>query len=178
MSEERERGYARSERGLVIKVDSRITEDTLFKEMAYQIPQQMLPSEVSKDLADLSSVPRKVTQFVHSILQPYMSTILGGQIISPHMGKDIVIDRIIQFAEIMLVQVQSRLGALSKKIYEKKIRGEDFEAELRDIFDTIDTSFITVRELINRLLTTVHINAPATIRPPLANIKIGYDKLD
>jgi len=36
----------------------------------------------------------------------------------------------------------------------------------------------TVRELINRLLTTVHINAPATIRPPLANIKIGYDKLD
>jgi len=43
------------------------------------------------------------------------------------------------------------------------------------MLEWLELSFLTIRELLNRLLTSVHINAPPPVRPPLVNVKLGYD---
>ena len=78
----------------------------------------------------------------------------------------------------VLAEVSDMQLRLVKKIEEKKLRGEDFENEIRELLQYPDTAFITVRELINRLLTALHINLPPELRPPLVNLKVGYDVVE
>ena len=169
---------AQSPRGVIIKIDSRQAEETLFKQMAYQISEDTRLSELPEEIEKIKDIPMKISTLLHFLTKHYLSVPLGGQIISPLFGKEIVIDRIAQFSEMLLSVINNRLLELQHKIEEKKMKGEDFEEEIREILTSIDISFIVVRELINRQLTAVHINAPVNLRPPLANVKIGFEKIE
>jgi len=174
--EERRRERVETPRGVIIRIDSRAAEEQFFRAMSYQISEDTTIQEIPKEAEEIKSLPQKASLLIHFLTKHYFGSILGGQIISPHMGKDIVLDRIIQFAEMLLTIHQNRLNNLQKKILEKKLRGEDFENELRELLEYLDMSFLVVRELINRQLTAVHVNAPPPLRPPLVNVKLGYDR--
>lgn len=162
-------------KGVIIKVDPRNAEESLFKQMSYQVSEDTTIHEFPKEVDAIKDIPTKVSFLIHFLTKHYMGSVLGGQIISPHMGKDIYLDRSIQFAEVLVTIHNRRLSELEKKINEKKIRGEDFEYELREMLEWLELSFLTIRELLNRLLTSVHVNAPPPVRPPLVNVKLGYD---
>ena len=163
-------------RGVIIKIDPRTCEDILFRQMAYQLGEDTSIQEIPKEVDEIKEIPMRASMLMHFLTKNYLSTLLGGQIISPFMGKMIVLDRISQFGEILLSVCKRRISDLEKRIYEKKMRGEDFEKEIREILEDFELTFIVIRELINRLLTALHINSPPPIRPPLVNIKLGYDK--
>jgi len=174
--EERRRERVETPRGVIIKIDARAAEESLFRAMSYQISEDTTIQEIPKEVDEIKGLPLKASLLIHFLTKHYFGSILGGQIISPHMGKDIVLDRIIQFTEMLLSIHHNRLTSLQKKIVEKKLRGEDFESELRELLEYLDLVFIVVRELINRQLTAVHVNAPPPLRPPLVNVKLGYDR--
>lgn len=162
---------------MVIRIDPKAVEETLFREFHYQMEvdeKEGLP----EDAEAIKGVPSKIAGLIQVLTRHYFSSVLGGKIISPHFGKDILIDRAIQFTEILFSIHTQRIADLVKKIEEKRIRGEDFENEIRELLQYPETAFITVRELINRLLTALHINLPPELRPPLVNLKVGYDVVE
>jgi len=176
VTERRRRREEAEQPGYIIKVDSRAAEENLFRLLAYQADSKYAIK--TPEVEEIKRVPSKVSAYIHELTRHYFNTILGGQIISPYMGRDIVLDRAIPFTEVLLSMLHERIQNLSKEIESKKLRGEDFEKEIRELLEYPEIAFITVRELLNRLLTAVHINAPPHLRPPLVNVKLGYDKVE
>jgi len=175
----RERGHPQQGEppAVVIKVDPKIVDETLFREFQIQMevePQEQLPEEAR----EIKEIPAKVASLIQVLTKHYFASALGGKIISPHFGRDILIDRAIQFTEILFSIHRQRISTLVKKIEEKKLMGEDFEKEIRELIEYPDLAFVTVRELLNRLLTALHINLPPELRPPLVNVKLGYDVVE
>jgi len=163
--------------GYIIKIDSARAEQILFEEMAHNYAKILKAPEIPDDIRQLGKPPDRVALIVHLMMMHYTGTMLGGQIISPQFGLDIFIDRVIQVAEILLHRVGvEKLRELGRKIREKKVKGEDVIRELQEIQAWKTDVFIATREVINRFLTAMHINAPPPVRPPLVNIKLGYDK--
>jgi len=159
----------------IIQVDPGVVENSLFRSMGYQADSHD-SLELTKELEELKGIPDKVGVLLELLTRNYLRTLLGGQIISPLMGEDIVLDRVVQFTEMLMSVYIKNINKLVKNIEAKKISGEDFEIELVSLIEYMDSFFIVIREVMNRLITVMHINAPQPVRPPLVNVKIGYDK--
>ena len=174
----REPAQVGNQQRVIIKIDPRTVEDILFRQMAYQISEETPIQEIPPEVETVKELPTRAAILIHFLTKHYMSTVLGGQIISPYMGRDIALDRIIQYAEMLLSVLYNRLQELEKEIRAKKMRGEDFEKEVHLMLDNMEIILIVVREITNRILTAMHINSPPPLRPPLVNVKLGYDKQD
>jgi hypothetical protein len=163
-------------RGAILRVDPSVAEN-LFKGITYNLPSEVTLKEIEDQLrAELSKTPSKVAALIHFGSRVYFQTLLGGQIIPPQ-ARQVLMDRVSQFAQILFQMELKRIRELKAKIQQKALSGEAFEQELQEIEEEIVTYFIAIREFINRMLTVLYINAPANVRPPLANVKLGFEIL-
>lgn len=160
----------------IIQVEPTVVENNLFRAMSYQIDTSD-KIDVDEKIRELHGVPQKVATIMQYLTKHYFGSMLGGQIIDPLFAKNIVMDRITQFAEMLMSVYINSVDGFIDKIEAKKVTGDSFENELNDLLDLIDTSFITLREIMNRFETAVHVNAKPEIRPPLVDAKIGYQKI-
>ncbi len=160
----------------IIQVEPTIVENNLFRAMSYQIDTTE-KIDVEEKIRELGGVPKKVAMIMQYLTKHYFGSMLGGQIIDPLFAKNIVMDRITQFAEMLMSVYINSVDEFIDKIEAKKVSGDSFEREINDLLDLIDTSFITLREIMNRFETAVHVNAKPEIRPPLVDAKIGYQKI-
>ncbi len=177
MAEARRRPSRRAERegeGArgIIRVEAGLAEENLFKQLALQILEAYAPEEFE---TRIESMPRMVAKLVHIITKEYFSTPLGGQILDPRYSRDIVIDRVCQFMEVLLNVHRRYIEELLQNIQYKKMKGEEFRDELAKILNNFKIIYIVARELMNRLLVLSQINLPAPVRPPLANVKLGFE---
>ena len=169
----RRRGRARQAPQLsIIRIDSSVAEDYLFKQIAIQLLEPYTPEDFE---TRIEAIPKTVSRLVHVITKEYFSTPLGGQILDPRYSREILVDRVAQFIEILLSVQREYIRSLKERIRERRIRGEDFEYELKRILNNFDVIFIVARELMNRLNVLMQINLPGRLRPPLANVKLGYE---
>lgn len=173
--ERRSLAHASRARGVIIKVDTTSVEESLFKQIAQQIVEYR-PTKVEEE-DTIGKLAESIVRIVHIVTKNYFASPLGGQIIDPRRSKNIVVDRIIQFSEILLSVYREYVDAVERKVYEKSINPEEVEKTISDLVFKIPVIFLAIRELINRMYQLLQINAPANERPPLANIKIGYDLL-
>ena len=160
----------------IIQVEPTVVENNLFKAMSYQIDTSE-KIDVEEKIRELRGVPEKIATIMQYLTKHYFGSMLGGQIIDPMFAKNIVLDRVTQFAEMLMSVYVNSVDEVIDKIEAKKVTGDSFENELNDLLDMIDTSFITLREIMNRFETVVHVNAKPEIRPPLVDAKIGYQKI-
>jgi len=157
--------------GTILKISPETVDEYILKQIALQALEE-IPEEIDKQLEE---IPRTVVKIIDTVLRPYLLSRLGGQIIDPRFGREILTDRIIQFSEIVLSVVLERLDHIYKEIENKSISHENIENEVKKIINTSKISFIVIREISNRLFTLLQINAPATVRPPLANNLEGLE---
>ncbi len=163
-------------RPTLVRLDSMIAEKSLFEKLSYQVSRELvLPKEKEKEIPAMTFAS-SVAMMVHSLLRHNTSTTLG-HIVSPQWGRKIVVDRIIQACEILIEEYKSKVYETTSKILDKKLRGEDFEGEVRELIEYQRLTLIAMREVINRYVTLFHINMPSPLRPPLANVKIGYEAI-
>jgi len=156
----------------IIRVDSSIAEDYLFKQIAMQMLEPYAPEDFE---ARIEMIPKAVSKLLHVITKDYFSTPLGGQIMDPRYSKEIVVDRICQFIEILIGVQREYINGLLQRMKSSRIGGEDFEMEIKKILTNFNIIYIVARELMNRLLIVMQINLPSRMRPPLANVKLGYE---
>jgi len=170
--EDRRRPGRSTPKGVIIRVDTESVERSLFQQIAKQLLEPYRPEDYEQRL---ERIPLEVSKLVELIMKYYVSTPLGGQILDPVHSIDIIIDRIIQFVEILFTVQREYIHEIKSKIKNRTISREEVEDLVRRLLQNYKIIFITTRELMNRLYVLLQINAPAKIRPPLANVKIGYD---
>jgi hypothetical protein len=123
---------------------------------------------------DVSSVVTYVVSMLDTVLKPYLQSLLG-QIVDPRFAREVFVDRILQFANIILSIVKERISSAFDEIISEKFDEKEVARRIRDIENLYSVAFVIVNEVANRLFTLLQINSPAIIRPPLANTLIGYD---
>jgi len=164
--------------GVIIKVDPRFAEEFLFRQMGIQISRETTISELPRipEAERVRELPDKVAVVLHNILNHYLGSMLGGQIISPQFGMPIYLDRVAQTVEMQVSVAESTLAKLIEDIEANRAKPEEVAEKVEQVLEWMDITFIVAREAMNRMLTAVHINAPPQLRPPLVNIKMGYSK--
>ncbi len=170
--EQRRRGGRATAQGVIIRVDTAAAESHLFEKIAKQLLEPYEPEDAE---ARLQRIPLTVAKLLDLIMKHYVSTPLGGQILHPSESSDILIDRISQFAEILFAVQREYIREIKARIRSRTITKEEIETQVRNLQQNFDIISITLRELMNRQYVLLQINAPAPLRPPLANIKMGFD---
>lgn len=163
--------------GAIIKVYPDHAERNLFNKISIQANIDVKELEQllqEMGIEEIKELPSKEAVMLHFQLRNVIGTTLG-QIIDPVNGKGIVVDRIIQAYERVSAIVEKKIEKLIKGMEYSKLNRIDVIKEVEDIVQIYNISMRVLRETMNRLITLVSVNAPATLRPPLANVKLGYD---
>jgi len=138
-----------------------------------------IAEEITTSEEESVAPPKAVSaslKLVNETLKDMLSTFLG-QIIDPRWNLPQFRDRACQIIEAMLEYYRKSVKLVIERIREKRLEGMSIERELEKL-DSIETIIsIASREIINRLYTLMTINAPAEARPPLANVRLGYEKV-
>jgi len=159
-------------RGAIIKVQPHVVNELILKEIAVQLLEEIEEIEGEKELEE---IPRQIIKNIDNVLRPYLSSRLGGQIIDPRFSDEIVMDRILQFSEIILSVALERVRKLMDDIENNVLRSSDVKKRVDTIMRTLQNSFLVIREVANRLFTLLQINAPIYARPPLVNSLEGIE---
>lgn len=163
--------------GAIIKVYPEHAERNLFRMLGIQINADVKELEQllhEMGIEEIKDLPSKEAVMLHFQLRHTTGTTLG-QIIDPVNGKGIIVDRIIQTYERVSTIMEKKIEKLLKNMEYSKLNKIDVVKEVDEIITLYDIAMRCVRETMNKLTTLVSINAPATLRPPLANVKLGYD---
>jgi len=184
MAEEKRRREGEEEaeleyQGALIKVDPIFAERNIFEKIAGSLDQQVLKAmdEVIENLGgrDIEASTIAVKALSYKLKSLFIDPVLG-QIIHPIHGKEILMDRIELMCDISLSVLQQRLQSLIDKIKTRQYSpDEDIGGKLAQLLYMYEILTLALRETMNQLLTLFHINVPPTKRPPLANVKIGFD---
>ena len=153
----------------LIRIDPRLAMEGLFKGLYIQAADEY---QVDEDLAAAQSVSLRVHALVEALCKHYFGTVLG-QVIHPRFGRGLVIDRIIAANEVIVGLLRRRLVDVLARI--QAADAEEAARLVETMLSDIEFTFIAMREVVNRFMTLLHLNLPASLRPPLANIRIGYD---
>jgi len=179
LSETGEEAKEYEARGAIIKIMSQTADQHLFRKLSLQVDEDYkVIEEILRELGaedEIRKQPLEISTLVHYLLKNYMGTALG-QIIHPLHGKQIIVDRLIQITELLAIITERRISNMLERIRKGQIPPtEDVSKEIKTIIRMHQISMIAIREALNRFITLLHINAPAPLRPPLANVKMGYD---
>ncbi len=180
--DEREDSIAETGPVTLVKINPAVAEASLFTKLSVQLSPELV-QEIKQGKSELLpperiivKYPNQVALMIHTLMRHNTSSVLG-QIIPPSMGRTIIIDRISQAATVLLDEYREHVEKVTNKILEKKLRGEDFEEEIRSLVEMQKLIMIALREITNRLAVLYAINLPVRARPPLANVKMGYEAI-
>ncbi len=165
----------------IIKVDPRLAEEQLFQKMGLHSVEMQKLKEPPEDIKKIREAMARASQMIHEVLTPYMGTILGGQIIDPRNARDIILDRVTQIAEILVGEYRKRVSEFLRKVESIGVRPVNREELVNEALILIEYPRlvqIVLREILNRFITSLYLNAPPHLRPALVNVKIGYDKAE
>ena len=178
MPEEETKPYEEYEiKGALIKIMPSLADQNLFRKLSVQIQEDYKVVEQLLEAlgSEIKHQPAEVSTLVHSLLRNYTGTALG-YIIDPLHSKSIIVDRITQICEIIMLITERRIMRLLDKVRKGQLApNDDISREINNIIRLHEISMIAIREVTNRLITLARINAPAPYRPPLANVKMGFD---
>jgi len=160
--------------GAILKVNPENVDNRILDKISTQISREL---QQLKDKNSTERVTIIVNEIINMLLKPYLSTRLGGQIVDPRTGDEVIKDRMIQFAELCMRIQENAIDRFIQEFGSGLINAKTIDDKVSELLDTIDISFIVVREIVNRLFVLYQINAPAEFRPPLVNALEGYDVL-
>ncbi len=164
--------FAMDIRGAIVKVQPHTVNELILKELSTQLLEEIEEIEGEKRLEE---IPRYIVKLIDDVLRPYLSSRLGGQILDPRFSEEIVMDRILQFSEIIMSVALDKIRVLMDEIESGVLKSEDIERRIRRIILTQRISFLVIREIANRIFTVLQINAPIQARPPLVNSLEGIE---
>jgi len=165
-------------RGSIIKVIPDIANRSLFGSLGQQVAEDI--TDINKILeklgeTDVKNLPLQVSILVHYLLRNYTTTPLG-YIIDPVNGTSILKDRMLQILQLLESIVERKIRELQREArIRRKDPGFDIGQKIDDIINLHHIIMLASRESMNRLRNLQSINARPDKRPPLANVKIGYD---
>jgi len=158
--------------GAILKVNPENVDSRILDKISTQISREL---QQLKDKGGVNRVTIIVNEIINMLLKPYLSTRLGGQIIDPRTGDEVIKDRMIQFAELCMRIQENAIDKFIQEFGSGLINERAIDEKVGELLDTIDISFIVIREIVNRLFILYQINAPVEFRPPLVNALEGYD---
>ncbi|PNV78775.1 MAG: hypothetical protein C0179_08435 [Fervidicoccus sp.] len=131
-------------------------------------------------LGRISSELDEFAYLLHKVLLPFTDTTLGT-VVSPRFGKSIIISRISLVASMLLEMISRSVADLVNDLRSKKLTKVDPDSVVSDVNTAINKIYNYLRvteEFSNRMLSLVHVNLPAQIRPSMVNALLGFDILD
>jgi len=163
-------------RKAVIRVNPGLAEETIFRKLPQQVIEDEKIEDVLERLSELKSGPERVAAIVHLVMKQNVGTTLG-YIIPPETGANIIKDRIVQNATVLLEMLKEEVDKLNIEIEVALREGKDYKVaeNVKDIVQVHHESLIAIREIMNRYLVLYMLNMPANMRPPLAQIKLGME---
>ena len=131
-------------------------------------------------LGRISSELDEFAYLLHKVLLPFTDTTLGT-VVSPRFGKSIIVSRISLVASMLLEMISRSVADLVNDLRSKNLTKVDPDSVVSDVNIAINKIYTYLRateEFSNRMLSLVHVNLPAQIRPSMVNALLGFDILD
>ncbi|RLE54026.1 MAG: hypothetical protein DRJ40_11745 [Thermoprotei archaeon] len=132
-------------------------------------------SELGKMVAQSTTV---VDEIATKLMQPF--TVPSSMVVPPQLYKDEYRARLVN----VISTAESMLSNVASTIYERLDRAlesrriEEIEQVIEEVVKFIEyvhEIHIAVQVVAERLRAVIASNAPARVRPPLANVLLGYD---
>jgi len=154
---------------VVIRLDP-VHVESLFKSLAEAI---VVEEEVK---VEPPKIVKAAFALVNEMLKEQLSTFLG-QILDPRWMNEQFKDKSLRIVELLLDYYRQTARRIVERIKSKQMTGLDVEEELDKLERLELTISVAAREAIDRMFALMVSNSPADFRPPLVNVKLGFEKV-